>query len=32
MKCLSLDEVIMEMTDFDDGVCSSAEKFVNDQL
>ena len=31
MKCLSLDEVMMEMADFDVGVCSSAEKFVNDQ-
>ena len=31
MKCLSLDEVTMEMADFDVGVCLSAEYFVNDQ-
>ena len=31
MKCLSLDEVIIETADFDGSVCTSAEKFVNDQ-
>ena len=30
MKCLSLDEVMMEMADFDVGVCSWAERFLND--
>ena len=31
MKCLALDEVMMKMADFDVGVCSRAEIFVNDQ-
>ena len=31
MKCLLLDEVMMEIANFNVGVCLSTEKFVNDQ-